>query len=85
MAAGQPANICRAQEATPIRTHDKPAKPALSPQERRSVGALAAIYATRMLGLFLILPVFSVYAKTLPGGDDLALVGFALGAYGGSG
>ncbi|MBT9520869.1 MAG: MFS transporter [Dechloromonas sp.] len=35
-----------------------------------------------MLGLFLILPVFSVYAKTLPGGDNLALVGFALGAYG---
>jgi MFS family permease len=26
--------------------------------------------------------VFSVYAKTLPGGDNLALVGFALGAYG---
>jgi MFS family permease len=35
-----------------------------------------------MLGLFLILPVFSVFAKDLPGGDNLALVGLALGIYG---
>jgi MFS family permease len=54
----------------------------MSPEERRAGASLAAIFALRMLGLFLILPVFSVYAKTLPGGDDLALVGFALGAYG---
>lgn len=54
----------------------------MSPEERRAGSSLAAIFALRMLGLFLILPVFSVYAKTLPGGDNLALVGFALGAYG---
>jgi len=54
----------------------------MSPAERRAGASLAAIFALRMLGLFLILPVFSVYAKTLPGGDNLALVGFALGAYG---
>ncbi|MGB2904227.1 MAG: MFS transporter [Candidatus Dechloromonas phosphoritropha] len=54
----------------------------MSPQERRAGVSLAAIFGLRMLGLFLILPVFSVYAKTLPGGDNLALVGFALGAYG---
>ena len=54
----------------------------MSPEERRAGASLAAIFALRMLGLFLILPVFSVYAKTLPGGDNLALVGFALGAYG---
>jgi MFS family permease len=35
-----------------------------------------------MLGLFLILPVFSLYAKDLPSGNDVALVGVALGAYG---
>jgi MFS family permease len=35
-----------------------------------------------MLGLFLILPVFAVHAKTIPGGDNLTLVGIALGAYG---
>ncbi len=54
----------------------------MSPEERRAGASLAAIFALRMLGLFLILPVFSVYAKTLPGGDDLAMVGLALGAYG---
>ena len=54
----------------------------MSPEERRVGASLASIFALRMLGLFLILPVFSVYAKTLPGGDNLALVGFALGAYG---
>lgn len=51
-------------------------------EERRAGASLASIFALRMLGLFLILPVFSVYAKTLPDGGDLALVGFALGAYG---
>ena len=50
--------------------------------ERRAGVSLAAIFALRMLGLFLILPVFSLYAQTLPSGGDMALVGFALGAYG---
>lgn len=54
----------------------------MSPDERRAGASLASIFALRMLGLFLILPVFSVHAKTLPGGDNLALVGLALGAYG---
>jgi len=54
----------------------------MSPEERRVGASLASIFALRMLGLFLILPVFSVFAKSLPGGDNLALVGFALGAYG---
>jgi MFS family permease len=35
-----------------------------------------------MLGLFLILPVFAVYARGLPGGDNAALVGLAMGIYG---
>ena len=81
MAAGQPANICRAREATPIRTHEKPSKPALLPQERRSVGALAAIYATRMLGLFLLLPVLALYGRTMPDYSPV-LLGLAMGAYG---
>ena len=54
----------------------------MSPQERRVGASLASIFALRMLGLFLILPVFSVYAKDVPGGDNLTLIGFALGAYG---
>jgi len=50
--------------------------------ERRAGASLAAIFGLRMLGLFLILPVFAVYAPTLAGGDDVLLVGLALGAYG---
>jgi MFS family permease len=50
--------------------------------EKRAGASLAAIFALRMLGLFLILPVFAIHAQTLPGGDNLTLVGFALGAYG---
>ena len=50
--------------------------------EKRAAASLAAIFALRMLGLFLILPVFAIHAQTLPGGDNLTLVGLALGAYG---
>jgi predicted MFS family arabinose efflux permease len=50
--------------------------------ELRASLALAGIFALRMLGLFLILPVFSMHAKGLPGGDQALLVGLALGVYG---
>jgi MFS family permease len=46
--------------------------------------ALAAIFGLRMLGLFLVFPVFALYARTIPGGDDMTRVGLALGAYGGT-
>jgi MFS family permease len=48
---------------------------------RASLG-LAGVYALRMLGMFLILPVFAVYAGNIPGGENHTLVGIALGAYG---
>ena len=51
-------------------------------EERRAGVALAAIFGLRMLGLFLILPVFAVFARGFPGGNDALLVGIALGAYG---
>ncbi|MFH1871467.1 MAG: MFS transporter [Pseudomonadota bacterium] len=54
----------------------------MSRDEKRAGVSLAAIFALRMLGLFLILPVFAIHAQTIPGGDDLTLVGIALGAYG---
>jgi len=54
----------------------------MTPAERRTGAVLAAIFGLRMLGLFLVLPVFTVFAARLPGGDDLVLVGLALGAYG---
>lgn len=50
--------------------------------ERRASFSLASIYALRMLGLFLVLPVFAMEAKHYPGGDDPWLVGLAMGAYG---
>ncbi|NMM36592.1 MAG: MFS transporter [Glaciimonas sp.] len=50
--------------------------------EIKSTTALASIFALRMLGLFLILPVFAIHAKTLPGGDSAFLVGLAMGIYG---
>ncbi len=59
-----------------------PVSDSMTRDERRAGASLAAIFGLRMLGLFLILPVFSVYAPTLAGGDDALLVGFALGAYG---
>ncbi len=54
----------------------------MTPAERRASGSLASIYALRMLGLFLVLPVFVMEAKSYPGGDDPWLVGLAMGAYG---
>ncbi|MRR49564.1 MAG: MFS transporter [Rhodocyclaceae bacterium] len=51
-------------------------------EERRAGISLAAIFALRMLGLFLILPVFAEHAKHIPGGENLTLVGLAMGAYG---
>lgn len=50
--------------------------------ESRATIALASIYGLRMLGMFLILPIFAIYAETLEGGENHALIGLALGAYG---
>ncbi len=49
--------------------------------ERRASLALAAIMSVRMLGLFMILPVFSLYAQHLPGVTP-TLIGMAIGVYG---
>jgi MFS family permease len=54
----------------------------MSAVELRAGASLAGVFGLRMLGLFLILPVFSVHAPKLAGGDNLTLVGIALGAYG---
>ena len=59
-----------------------PTPDGMSRDEKRAGVSLASIFALRMLGLFLILPVFAIHAQTIPGGDDLTLVGIALGAYG---
>jgi MFS family permease len=72
-----------------------PSLPAISPpdtvatddarmtgSERRASGALALVFALRMLGLFIVLPVFALEAARLPGGEDPARVGLAMGLYG---
>ncbi len=50
--------------------------------ERRASVSLASIFALRMLGLFLVLPVFALEAARYPGGDDPARIGLAMGIYG---
>ena len=50
--------------------------------ELRASASLASIYGLRMLGMVLILPIFAIYASTLPGGDSQLMIGLALGAYG---
>lgn len=53
----------------------------MTPTELRATVALASIYGLRMLGMFLILPIFAVYAEQLEGSNH-TLIGLALGAYG---
>lgn len=49
--------------------------------EKRSVAALASVYAMRMLGLFMVMPVFMLLGGELDGATP-ALLGLAIGAYG---
>ncbi len=59
---------------------DKPGS-AMSRMELRTALSLSSVYALRMLGLFMILPVFALYAAELEGVTP-ALAGLAIGAYG---
>lgn len=54
----------------------------MTPTERRASASLASIFALRMLGLFLVLPVFALEARHYPGGEDPVLLGLAMGIYG---
>lgn len=54
----------------------------MSALELRASLSLASIYGLRMLGMFLILPIFAIYAEGLPGGASHLMIGLALGAYG---
>ena len=53
----------------------------MNPSELRSTLALAGIFGLRMLGLFLLLPIFSIHAQGLPGGEQAFLVGLTLGIF----
>lgn len=53
------------------------------PHEWRAATSLALVYALRMLGMFLVLPVLALYAAALPGAENNgAMVGMAMGIYG---
>ena len=54
----------------------------MTPAERSSAFSLASIYAMRMLGLFMVMPVFMLEARQYEGGADLSSVGLAMGVYG---
>ncbi len=53
----------------------------MSPLEKRTVSTLALIYALRMFGLFMVLPVLAIYGSDYQGATA-TLVGLAIGAYG---
>jgi len=53
----------------------------MTPLEKRSITGLSAIFGLRMLGLFMILPVFSLAADQYSGATPM-LIGLAIGAYG---
>ncbi len=57
------------------------AKAGLNTIERQAAFSLAGLFFLRMLGFFLILPVFALYAEGLPEVTPL-LIGIAIGAYG---
>jgi MFS family permease len=49
--------------------------------EKRAAFSLASVFGLRMLGLFMILPVFAIYGKELAGYSPI-WIGLAIGAYG---
>jgi len=53
----------------------------MSPTEQRAAAGLAAVFAFRMLGMFMVLPVLATYGQELAGATPL-LIGLAIGAYG---
>ncbi|MDH5518669.1 MAG: MFS transporter [Gammaproteobacteria bacterium] len=53
----------------------------LTPLELKAGSSIALIYGIRMLGLFMILPVFSIFAENLAATTPF-LIGLALGIYG---
>ena len=53
----------------------------LTTLERRTAISLALVFAFRMLGLFMLIPVFAIYGQHLDGFSPL-WIGLAIGAYG---
>lgn len=62
-------------------THVQDITSSMSSMERRATLSLSSIYVLRMLGLFMILPVLSLFAESLEGATPL-LIGLAISVYG---
>lgn len=77
---GQPVNI-RNFEAI-VQSFFMQNSQSMTRLELRASLSLASIYGLRMLGMFLILPIFAIYAQSLPDQPSHFLIGLALGAYG---
>ncbi|MBF0676448.1 MFS transporter [Pseudomonas sp.] len=60
--------------------HD-PHSERMSPVELKAAGGLSLVFAFRMLGMFMVLPVLATYGQDLAGSTP-ALIGLAIGAYG---
>lgn len=54
----------------------------MNPLEWRAVISLGALYALRMAGMFMVLPVLALYARELPGTVQPWQIGLAIGIYG---
>jgi len=55
---------------------------AMSPVERRATFSIAGIFTTRMLGLFMIFPVFALFAEDEFANVTGMQIGIAMGIYG---
>ncbi len=53
----------------------------MTPIEKRAAFSLAGIFSLRMMGLFMILPVFSLFATDIEGATPV-MIGLAIGIYG---
>lgn len=74
-------SFCEAKVVATTTTDLNDQTDALLPSERRAALSLSSLYVLRMLGLFMILPVFALYSDELTGATPL-LIGLAIGAYG---
>lgn len=75
-------SVTRDVDASQRARRSAPPVPSMTTAERRGTATLASVYALRMLGLFIVLPVLALHVGSLPGGADPFLVGIALGVYG---
>ena len=73
--------VCRHSKYQPLNFVCIMSVSGLNPLEKRAAVSLAAVFGLRMLGLFMLMPVFAIYGSSLEGFSPI-WVGLAIGAYG---